>query len=171
LQWKKNQGRFRHVGSDHSLVSQVLLEWLRRAHSGPDPPLLHSPSEASLSSLVCRFPIILCTTWFSLPLLSRKEDLKATYPERSIDSRGPIAWPRSLDLSPMEFFLWQYLKGKRLFSHSKNYRRSRVKISISRDNRRCQHVKACSRDCFAEDFRLPWNGRGLLRKPVVILGR
>jgi hypothetical protein len=72
--------------------------------------------------------------------------LNATYP-RWIRRRGPTAWPpRSPDLTPVDFFLWG-----RLEDHG--YIRSRGKTSSSCDNGRCQHVKACSRECRAAHCR------------------
>lgn len=39
------------------------------------------------------------------------EYLDRTYPNRWIGNKGPIRWPaRSPDLSPLDFFLWGYLK-------------------------------------------------------------
>ncbi|GFW90958.1 uncharacterized protein TNCV_1758321 [Trichonephila clavipes] len=38
--------------------------------------------------------------------------LQATFPGGRIGRSGPIAWPeRSSDLSPLDFFLWEFLKG------------------------------------------------------------
>lgn len=42
-----------------------------------------------------------------------REYLNTVFPERWIGRRGPIEWPaRSPDLTPMDFFLWGYLKSK-----------------------------------------------------------
>ena len=39
--------------------------------------------------------------------------LNQTFPGRWIGRGGPVEWPpRSPDLSPMDFFLWGYLKSK-----------------------------------------------------------
>lgn len=39
--------------------------------------------------------------------------LNATFPNRWIGRRGPLEWPaRSPDLTPLDFFLWGYLKSK-----------------------------------------------------------
>ena len=39
--------------------------------------------------------------------------LKATFPNRWIGRRGSVEFPaRSPDLTPMDFFLWGYLKDK-----------------------------------------------------------
>ena len=39
--------------------------------------------------------------------------LKMNFPQRVIYRFGDVPWPlRSTDLSPLDFFLWRYLKGK-----------------------------------------------------------
>ena len=41
------------------------------------------------------------------------EILSQTFPGRLISRFGDVVWPaRSLDLSPFDYFLWGYLKGK-----------------------------------------------------------
>jgi hypothetical protein len=36
--------------------------------------------------------------------------LSRQFPDRCVGCGGPIAWPaRSLDLTPMEYFLWVYM--------------------------------------------------------------
>ena len=38
--------------------------------------------------------------------------LKKTFGERIISRRGPVAWPpRSCDLTPLDYFLWGYVKS------------------------------------------------------------
>jgi hypothetical protein len=81
--------------------------------------------------------------------------LKAIYPGRWIGCGGPIAWPpRSPDLTAMDFFPVGTPEGASLRSSSQGYRRSCGKTSSSCDNGRCQHVKACSRECRAAHCRL-----------------
>lgn len=42
-----------------------------------------------------------------------RQFLDATFPNRWIGRRGPIEWPpRSPDITPLDFFLWGYLKSK-----------------------------------------------------------
>lgn len=42
-----------------------------------------------------------------------KNHLNTTFPNRWIGRGGPIAWPpRSPDLTPLDFFLWGYLKDR-----------------------------------------------------------
>ena len=46
---------------------------------------------------------VYCNIWF----------LNATFPNRSIGRDGPTPWPpRSPDISPLDFFLWGYVKDK-----------------------------------------------------------
>jgi hypothetical protein len=38
--------------------------------------------------------------------------LKETFGERIISRRGPVAWPpRSCDITPLDYFLWGYVKS------------------------------------------------------------
>lgn len=47
---------------------------------------------------------------YALPV---RQFLDATFPEHWIGRRGPVEWPaRSPDLTPLDFFLWGYLKSK-----------------------------------------------------------
>jgi len=49
---------------------------------------------------------VYCNIWF----------LDATFPNRWIGRDGPTPWPpRSPDITPLDFFLWRYVKDK-LFS-------------------------------------------------------
>ena len=42
-----------------------------------------------------------------------RETLHAEFPDRWIGRDGPIMWPaRSPDITPLDFFLWGYLKTK-----------------------------------------------------------
>jgi hypothetical protein len=59
-------------------------------------------------------------------------------------------------------------EGVRLCCPSLDYQRSCGKTWSSCDNGRCQHVKACSTECCAAHWRLPWNGQRPLRTPIVI---
>ncbi|XP_076237366.1 uncharacterized protein LOC143181061 [Calliopsis andreniformis] len=44
---------------------------------------------------------------------SVREFLNNTYEDRWIGRLGPVAWPpRSPDLTPLDFFLWEYVKQK-----------------------------------------------------------
>ena len=46
---------------------------------------------------------VYCNIWF----------LDATFPNRWIGRDGPIPWPpRSPDITPIDFFLWGYVKDK-----------------------------------------------------------
>jgi hypothetical protein len=69
------------------------------------------------------------------------------------------------------FFPVGISEGVNLRSPSQDYLRSRGETSSSCDNGRCQHVKACSRECRAAHCRLPWNGRRPLRTPIVTTQR
>ena len=41
------------------------------------------------------------------------EYLDSEYPNKCIGNQGPVRWPaRSPDLTPMDFFVWGYLKNK-----------------------------------------------------------
>ena len=42
-----------------------------------------------------------------------RETLHAEFPDRWIGRDGPIVWPaRSPDITPLDFFLWGYVKAK-----------------------------------------------------------
>jgi hypothetical protein len=42
-----------------------------------------------------------------------RDYLDATFPNRWLGRDGPIAWPsRSPDITPLDFFLWGYVKDK-----------------------------------------------------------
>ena len=57
-----------------------------------------------MSSVNCN----ICNIWF----------LDATFPERWIGRDGPTPWPpRSPDITPLDYFLWGYVKDK-VFSTS-----------------------------------------------------
>lgn len=50
-----------------------------------------------------------------------REFLQHNFPNRWIGRRGPIEWPaRSPDLTPLDFFLWGYLKSKVYFNRPEN---------------------------------------------------
>ena len=58
-----------------------------------------------------------------------REWLKWNLPGRWIERRGPIEWaPRSPDLSPLDFFLWGYLKQKVYSKPVKDLEELRKKI-------------------------------------------
>ena len=45
--------------------------------------------------------------------MSVRGSLNATFPNRWIGRDGPISWPpRSPDLTPLDFFLWCYVKDR-----------------------------------------------------------
>ena len=55
------------------------------------------------------------TDWESIQLP------KALFPNRLISPVGDVAWtPRSPDLAPVDFFLWEYLKKKVSVNRSSN---------------------------------------------------
>lgn len=50
-----------------------------------------------------------------------REYLEQIFPNRWIGRRGPIEWPpRSPDLTPLDYFLWGYLKSKIYFNRPEN---------------------------------------------------
>ena len=52
-----------------------------------------------MSSVYCN----ICNIWF----------LDATFPNRCTGRDGPTPWPpRSQDITPLDFFLWRYVKDK-----------------------------------------------------------
>jgi hypothetical protein len=89
--------------------------------------------------------------------------------ERDTASKVDWAWRADCTASvtgsnPDGFFPVETPEGTCLLSPFQDYRISRDKTSSSCDNGRCQHVKACSRDCRDAHCHMPWNGRTLLRK-------
>jgi hypothetical protein len=87
MQWKKNQGRFRHVGSDHSLVSLVHKSFnheLSLHMQTSDPPsttdlLLLSPSDNWTShSVVLSVRRLLPFSWLFWPPTSNTPIALAT---------------------------------------------------------------------------------------------
>jgi hypothetical protein len=52
----------------------------------------------------------------------------ATFLARWIGRRGAIEWPRSPDLTPLDFFLWGYLKSKVYFNRPNNVDELRQRI-------------------------------------------
>ena len=59
-----------------------------------------------VSKILCRVYCNICNTWF----------LDAKFPNRWIGRDGPTPWPpRSLDITPLDLFLWGYVKD-RVFS-------------------------------------------------------
>lgn len=47
-----------------------------------------------------------------------REALDRDYTNRWIDRNGPITWPvRSPDLTPLDFFLWDFLKDKEVYQN------------------------------------------------------
>lgn len=66
-----------------------------------------------------------------------RQYLDATFPERWIGRRGPIEWPpRSPDLTPLDFFLWGYLKSKVYFNRPNNLEelRQRIRAEVNQIN-------------------------------------
>jgi hypothetical protein len=49
-----------------------------------------------------------------------RQYLDATFLARWIGRRGAIEWPRSPDLTPLNFFRWGYLKSKVYFNRPNN---------------------------------------------------
>lgn len=55
--------------------------------------------------------------------------LDETFPNRWIGRRGPIEWPaRSPDLTPLDFFLWGYLKSKVFVNRPNNMQELKERI-------------------------------------------
>jgi hypothetical protein len=81
--------------------------------------------------------------------------------ERDISSKVDWTWRADCMASSVagsnsdDFFPVGTPEGASLRSPSQDYRRSRGKTSSSCDNGRCQHIKACSRECRAALCRLP----------------
>jgi hypothetical protein len=91
---------------------------------------------------------------------------------RWIWRRGTTLWPlRSHDLTVVDFIPVRIPEGARLRSPSKDYRRSRGKISSSSDNGRYQQRKACARECWARHGHPSWNGQRPLRSHIVTMRR
>ena len=90
------------------------------------------------------------TTWFQLDgcpshysIVSR-EWLDDHFPNRWIGRGGPVAWPpRSPDLTPLDFFIWGYLKSivYAVPIHSLNQLKDRIKEACQQVNRQ-QCLKA-----------------------------
>jgi hypothetical protein len=57
-----------------------------------------------------------------------RQYLNATFLARWIGRRGAIEWPRSPDLTPLDFFLWGYLKSKLYFNRPNNLDELRQRI-------------------------------------------
>ncbi|CAK1591478.1 unnamed protein product [Parnassius mnemosyne] len=74
------------------------------------------------------------------------EAIKELFPNKVISRRSTINWPpRSPDLSPLDYFLWGYLKGKVYDDHPTNL--SQLKENITSEMRAiptslCQRVVA-----------------------------
>jgi len=56
--------------------------------------------------------------------------LDATFPNRWIGSDGPTAWPpRSPDITPLDFFLWRYVKDKVFWTPVPDIRNLKARIT------------------------------------------
>lgn len=61
--------------------------------------------------------------------------LNETFPGRWIGRRGTIEWPaRSPDLTPLDFFLWGYLKSKVYFNKPLNVENLKIRIRTEIEN-------------------------------------
>lgn len=60
-----------------------------------------------------------------------REYLSLTFPRKWIGRRGPIEWPaRSPDMTPLDFFLWGYLKSKVYFNRPRNIDELKCRITM-----------------------------------------
>ena len=73
--------------------------------------------------------------------------LDAKFPQRWIGRAGPIPWPaRSPDLTPLDFFLWGYVKVKVYSNRPSNLRElmDRIEDAVKKiDDETLHHVSDC----------------------------
>jgi hypothetical protein len=67
------------------------------------------------------------------------------FPDRWIGCGGPVSWPvRSLDLNPLDFFLWGTPERNCLQGSADWHRRLDSKVSCCCGNHWCRHVATCA---------------------------
>lgn len=79
-----------------------------------------------------------------------REYLNEVFPNRWVGRRGPMEWPaRSPDLTPLDFFLWGYLKSRVYYSKPRDLEELRERIRFE-----CRHIDQGMRENVLEEFQL-----------------
>lgn len=76
-----------------------------------------------------------------------RELLEGTFPDRWISTHGPVKWPpRSPDLTPLDFYLWGYLKNNLYVQRYASVNEVRVKIMDLLQNIHHGQLTAATKD-------------------------